>query len=273
MRIDVNYKEKVLLNGSEYAAIKSFFSDHLKFLQNTFDVDIENLYRVRRLADKKPFINISELLYPPESIHHKDRMNNMSSRVLYVSLHEFTAMAETQLNESYISNYFQLTKFSAQRKFKTFRLGTFSELYTNTPRDSEFVESKMNEFFGSPNHDKTIQGYAALECAIADVLYDQEDEYHILSSIMADAIFTVNDSIEAIIYPSVKNRYGTNLAVRKELADRLVVKASFVNMLEDVYSNGFFKYQTVKECTGFFDTRTLEFSDVEKIGDSRCVYR
>ena len=182
-------------------------------------------------------------------------------------------MAETRLDESCINNYFQLTKFSAKMDFKLFKLGQFCELYKEMPRDSEFVKARMTEWFGSPDHDRTVQGYAALECTIADILYDQEDDYHILSSIMADSIFTVNDSIEAIMYPSVKNRYGANLAVKKELADNLEVTASYVNKLEDAYSNGFFKYQTIKECSGFSDGNLLEFSDVEKIGDFRCVYR
>jgi len=208
-----------------------------------------------------------------KNIDHTDRMNNMSSRVLYVSLHEFTAMAETRLDESCINDYFQLTKFSAKREFNVFKLGQFCELYKEMPRDSEFVKDRMNKLLGSPYHDGTVQGYAALECAIADILYDQEDDYHILSSIMADSIFTVNDSIEAIMYPSVKNRYGANLAVKKELADNLEVKVSYVNKLEDVYSNGFFKYQTIKACSGFVDPNLLEFSDVEKIGNFRYVYR
>ncbi|WP_421282771.1 RES family NAD+ phosphorylase [Aeromonas veronii] len=273
LRSDLAYKEKVLSNGNEYEAIKSFFSEHLKFLQYTFSVSIESLYRVRKLSDSTPFIELSELLYPPKSLDHKDRMNNMSSRVLYTSLHEYTAMAETQLGESYINNYFQLTKFSAKRDFQAFKLGQFAELYKEMPRDSDIAKSKMNELFGSPNHDSTVRGFAALECAIADILYDQEDEYHVLSSIMADSIFTVNSSVEAIIYPSVKNRYGVNLALKKELADTLEIKASFVNKLEDVYSNGFFKYQTLKECTGFSESNILEFSDVESPHFFRHVYR
>lgn len=104
--------------------------------------------------------------------------------------------------------------------------------------------------------------YAALECAIAEVLYDQTDNYHILSSIMADAIFTANPIIEAIMYPSVQNRYGINFAINKKLSDELIMKNSFVNKLIDVYRNGFFKYSTVKECIKI-NGNDLVFSTVE----------
>lgn len=271
--VDLDFKEKVLRNEKEYQKIKEFFMYHLGFLRYTFEIDIRYFYRVRKLENQEPFTVRSELLYPSACTQHKDRMNNMSSRVLYVSLHEYTAMAETRVDDSYINNYFQLTKFSANRNIVAFKLGQFSELYKELPRDSELVNAKLQELFGSPHHDGTIQGYAALECAIADVLYSQEDEYHILSSIMADAIFTANGCIEAIIYPSVQNRYGTNLALKKELADNLEIRASFVNKLEDVYSNGFFKYQTIMEFSGFDEAKSMVFSDVRTTGLGRYVYR
>jgi hypothetical protein len=265
--LDIKYKEKVLQNGKEYSYIKKYFEDHLSFLRYTNETTIDRLYRVRKLEDSIPFLEKSELIYPPPNSHHKDRMNNMSSRVLYVSLHEYTAMAETRINNSYIGKYFQLTKFGVNREFTVFKIGEFNTLYKDTPRDSEAFKAKMHHYFGH-SLDSTIEGYAALECAIADILYDQKDDYHILSSIMADAIFTTNPSVEAIMYPSVQNRYGTNLALKKELADELIIKTSLVNKLEDVYRNGFFKYSTLKQIAEIKED-TLIFSDV--VGT--CRYR
>jgi hypothetical protein len=57
--------------------------------------------------------------------------------------------------------------------YKAFKLGQFNELYKNSPRDSELVNAKLTELFGSSDHDGTVKGYAALECAIADILYSQ----------------------------------------------------------------------------------------------------
>lgn len=227
----------------------------------TRKVNIDAFYRVRRLANETPFTQKSELLYPPPSIEHQDRMNNMSSRVLYVSLHEYTAMAETKIDASFINSHFQLTKFSADREITVFSLGDFNNIYKNTPRDSIYFNQAAKHYIGHST-DATIKGYAALECAIAEVLYDQTDNYHILSSIMADAIFTANPIIEAIMYPSVQNRYGINFAINKKLSDELIMKNSFVNKLIDVYRNGFFKYSTVKECIKI-NGNDLVFSTVE----------
>lgn len=258
---NVNYRENVLQNGNSYLEIKEYFTEHLLFLQYTRNINIDAVYRVRRLANETPFMKKSELLYPPPSIKHQDRMNNMSSRVLYVSLHEYTAMAETRIDASFINSHFQLTRFSADREFTVFSLGDFNDIYKNTPRDSIYF-NRAAEHYISHSPETTVKGYAALECAIAEVLYDQTDNYHMLSSIMADAIFTANPKVEAIMYPSAQNRYGTNFAINKKLSDELIIKNSFVNKLIDVYRNGFFKYSTVKECIEINDNN-LVFSTVE----------
>jgi hypothetical protein len=89
---------------------------------------------------------------------------------------------------------------------------------------------------------------------------------------MADAIFTLDNSIEAIIYPSVQNCYGTNLALKK-LADNLEIKASFVNKLKKVYSNEFLEYETIMECTGFDKGQSLVFSEIGTTGSVTYRYR
>lgn len=164
---------------------------------------------------------------------------------------------------------FQLTRFPTEKEISVFRLGMFSELHLNTPRDSEFSKNKMREFFGSEHHDTTVQGHAALECAIADVLYDKNDGYHILSSIMADAIFDDITEVDAIVYPSMQNRYGTNVAIKKDFADTLNIEFTSFNRLDDVFENGFFKYTTLKECSDYSNSDVFILSDV--VG--QCCYR
>jgi len=266
---DNEYKNKILQNEEEYSCIKKYFESIVCFLQYPAQIKVERLYRVRRLDDANPLTKRGQLIYPPPNHQHKDRMNNISFRVLYVSLHEFTAMAEARIDKSYIDSYFQLTRFNINREFTAYKLGQFSELYFDSPRDSEYAKNEMTKSFGSPSHDNTVQGYSALECAIADILYDQKDDYHILSSIMADAIFSINPSIEAIIYPSMQNRYGMNLAIKKDFADDLKISYTSVNQLEEVYSNGFFKYRTIQDCVNTANFNEFFFSKIEGV----CQYR
>lgn len=243
-----NYRNKIINQCGDYQKIKDYLIDFLSLLEYTVDINIKNFYRVRKIDDEKPFSSRKDLIYPEPNPKHNDRMNNTSFRVLYTSLHEFTAMAESRINESFIGKRFQLTRFSMEKQLKAYKLGFFSEKYLNSPRNSDKNEILM-------------MGNSALECAIADILYDQDDGYHIFSSIVADAVFSTNEKIDVIAYPSMQNRYGINLAIKKSCADSLEISYSCMNLLNAVHKNGFFNYTTEMECYVFSDQENFVFNE------------
>jgi len=255
-----SYREDVSSYGKNYEKIKDFFCNFTRYLLYHKEVHFGDFYRVRKSEEKgKPYSSCKDLTYPPDGTRQKNRMNNTSFQVLYTSLNEFTAIAESKLG---YGDSFQLTRFHLDQKMLFYKLGLFSELYFNASRDSSFVKNRMRELFGSFDHDRTIQGYSALEIAMSNILYAKDDNDFILSSILADAIFSSNPSIDAIMYPSVRYRYGTNVAFKKESADKLKKSASFLNNVIKVYDNGFFKYHTTMECHNFSNPDSLEYTIV-----------
>lgn len=264
LRTDEEFLSRVLNHRNEYEAIKRFFVEFAKYLQYSSYITVNGLYRVRKCEGDQPYSSRKELIYPPPCVEHEDRMNNTLFRVLYTSFHEFTAMAETRINDSFIGKYFQLTRFTIDRPIKVFKLGIFSEIHLNSPRDSEFTKKSMEEFFGSQGHDGTMKGFSALECAMADILYGTGDKYYVLSSILADAIFSTNPSVEAIMYPSMQNRFGMNIAIKQQLSELMKVEYSCLNRVEGVYANGFYKYVTVEECTDFSDEEKFEMVNIQE---------
>lgn len=271
LKKDEAYRRGVINLDNNYKNIKKFMNSFCRFLIYKQTVDVSNFYRVRKLKKEEPFYSRKELIYPEPDEKHEDRMNNINFRVLYVSLNEHTAMAETRLNREYINKYFQLTKFSSKKSLSAYKLGIFSEIYFNTPRDSKYTKKNIKDLFGEENiPDRTIQAFSALECAIADILYDKEEGYHILSSIIAEVIFLINPEIDAIMYPSMQNRYGINLAIKKETVDDyLEIEYTTSNKLIKVFPNGFFKYYTKMESLRCDDENNLKFEDVE----GNCTYR
>lgn len=271
LKKDEAYRRGVINLDNNYKKIKKYIHNFCKFLEYKNILDVSNFYRVRKLKNEEPFYSRKELIYPEPDKKHEDRMNNTNFRVLYVSLNEYTAMAETRLNKEYINKYFQLTKFTSKKSLYAYKLGIFSEIYFNTPRDSKYTKKYIEDLFGEENiPDRTIQGLAALECAIADILYDTNDGYHILSSIIAEVIFMLDSKIDAIIYPSMQNRYGINLAIKQETVDDyLEIEYTTSNKLIEVFPNGFFKYFTKKDSLKCDDENNLKFEDVE----GNCTYR
>lgn len=134
------YRHDLLNQGSNYKEIKKYFQAFTRFLQYKFDVNCNAFYRVRRVKGGNPYLSRKDLIYPEPSLEHKDRMNNTSFRVLYASFHEFTAMAESRIDKDFIGKKFQLTRFSANKPLRIYRLGLFGEIYMNSPRDSDDVK-------------------------------------------------------------------------------------------------------------------------------------
>ena len=264
IRDDEKYREAVVNNERQCDAIRQFFSNFTSFLHYEEDVICEGFYRVRRAPEGVPFRAIKDLKYPEASVHHADRMNNISSRILYTSLHEFTAMAECRIAADFVGQKFQLTKFQIDRNFKAYRLGHFGRLYLDTPRDSVQFFDGAEKLLGSGAGERAIQGYSALEMALGNILYGQDDGYHILSSILADSIFLENPRLDAIIYPSLQNRYGTNVAFNKRTADYLKVKYTCLNRLDEVYANGFYRYSTELECEDYTSPDGLTYKKTDE---------
>jgi hypothetical protein len=266
---DDSYRLDILNHGQQYGVLKNYLTKFVSFLRYSEEASCSTFYRVRKSENGEPYPSVKDLKYPDPDVNHEDRMNNTSFRVLYTSLHEFTAMAESRINDSFLGKNFQLTRFSAAKPLKVYRLGLFSELYLNNPRDSELVRNKTEKLLGSGDHDRTIQGYSALEVALSNILYDQENGYHILSSILADVIFSTDNNIEAIMYPSMQNRYGTNVAFNQKSADALHISYSTMNRITAIHKNGFFRYVTEMECIDFSTPENLVYTLVAP----RTTYR
>ena len=265
IKYDTSYQTDIINHGKNYDNLKKYFQKFVRFFRYSTEVKVDFVYRVRKCDINEPFTSRKDLIYPEPSKTQKDRMNNARFRVLYVSLNEYTAIAESRMNHDYINKYFQLTRFAVNKPLKVFKLGRFSELYLNTPRDSTMYKNELEQMFGSEYQDTTVQGYSALECAILDILYSTDKNSYILSSILADVIFTENKNIDAILYPTMQNRYGINLAIKKEFVDEyLTISYSNLNKLIDVYSHGFYKYNTIEECIKIEDENNLKFLKVNE---------
>lgn len=260
---DEGLRLDLLKPGPSYHQTKSNFQRFTSFLRYTRKMEGGSFYRVRRSETGEPYTSRKDLIYPEPNIEHKDRMNNTSFRVLYTSFHEFTAMAESRLAGDYIGNKFQLTRFSTAKEISYYQLGVFSEVYLNSPRHSKQVNEYLGQMLGGAASDRVVKGFSALECAIADVLYGNDDDYHVLSSIMADAILTDNPTIDAIAYPSMQNRYGINFAFTKTFADSLKIEYSVLNKLTAVYEGGYFDYVSEFECLDFPADDGYLFKSVE----------
>lgn len=268
-----DFKESLLTDSEEYKEVKRYFKILCSYLMYRCDSIKQgtNFYRVRPLGLDEEVTSKSGLLYPTLDVATSGRMNNKIFNVMYTSFNEFTACMETGIFKKKIGDRFQLTRFKSNRDLGVYRLGTFSEIYFNLPRDSEAFNAKM-EYYKIPSQ-STLKGFSALENLLLGVLYSKDDSSYLLSSILAHAIFEKNEEyspnrIDAILYPSQQSTHGINLAFKTSVADELEVTFTCLNKLEKKYTNKMIKYYTLKECMEITSDEIL-YDDVK----SNCIWR
>jgi hypothetical protein len=267
IREDASYREAIDSQRGQYQEIKEYFEFQVRFLRYFHVILPSPFYRIRKIESHVDhYFKVSDLIYPKAEIVKSERMNNASFRVLYTSLNEMTAMSEARLYETSIGQKFHLTQFKSVRDIKAYSIGDFSRAHLNLPRKSEYYKDFCLRYLGDSNVDQIVQGYAALECALYKVLYNTDEYSYLLSSLLADAIFSAHDSIEAISYPTQQTPFGVNIAFRQGVADELKIENSYVNELTNIYSNGFYSYTTLKRCSNFSTPEHLLFENVEPNG-------
>jgi hypothetical protein len=244
-------KEEIIENYNKGRYIKNIeFDDLIKYLRYTFKLcsdDIHYFYRVRKIDKSKddfPFNNRGDLIYPKDQ--DINRMNLKGEQILYTSINPMTAMAEAKLEEG---DYFQLTKFKLVKDVTYYELGIFSELYFN------FTSIKVRDdyfkgFTGEIGFDENLVKFnSALEVFLCDLLYDKNEnsskyETYIIPAHISKNIFECLN-VQAIKYPTVLNRYGTNFIFNKIGTEFLKIDETMVLMIEKKYSAGFYTFKTL----------------------------
>lgn len=243
--------------------IKKWMGHYIRFLNYTSEIKSEDFvcYRVRKSELDTPFFNTSDLIYPPKDKNKMGRMNSNETIVLYTSLNEFTAISESRIEKD---DYFQLTKFKIEKIMKVYHIGMFSDLLFNYPRDTDKTKKKIQKLAPSCS-DVAIKEFAALECALMDTFYCSSKQSYLLSSFIAESIFLEFQDVDAIMYPTMLNKFGINFAIKKEFVDNhMKINHSFLNCLVEAYSNGFYKYNTKYELEEFLNDGKLKFTEVKE---------
>ncbi len=174
-----------------------------------------------RIIDGDIYQNLSDLDFPPPELAKAGRLNNLGSPCFYISQRMETALAEVGAKEGRLV---QLAGFRINNEFPL-RLAVIGE-YAN-------VQKNGYMHFAGDDPDMTI-------ARILNAMPRQEANKHIyidqfLASILADPNASGNGYLfsralgqsiysrieaEGIVYPSVKDRGGFNIAVKAEPSDQ-----------------------------------------------------
>ena len=173
-----------------------------------------NIFWRARIANERPWSGIAEMGYPPASAVRPGRLNDEQSPCFYAATRESTALAEISVQPG---NFVQIAGFRV--KLETpLRIAVVGELYHvhkmgylrligADPRRS--MSRYLNEI-GLDRGERVLYIDAFLASLLADANVNQTD--YMLSRAVASMIYR-NAEIDGIIFPSVRDLYGMNLAL------------------------------------------------------------
>ncbi len=174
-----------------------------------------------RIVENEFYPNVSDLDYPPAQFARLGRLNDHGSPCFYVSARRETAIAEVGATEGQLV---QLAGFRIKNESPV-RLAVIGE-YANVQkngymhfagRDPDMAIAKILNSLPRKEALKRIY----IDKFFASVLADKNasENGYMFSRALGQAIYS-RVSAEGIVYPSVKDHGGFNIAVRAEPSDR-----------------------------------------------------
>lgn len=181
--------------------------------ENTF-------YRVRKNdTDLRLFKDVDDVKYPPSTYTRSGRMNHTGQAIFYAANNEFTACAETYVDES---DWFHITTYRPKTILNVRCIGDLTDLLEgrkliieNESYDAAYV-SILNSL---PDRTKTAV------CAIEEFIFTWmsscgEKNYNVTAAIANE--YMRLQHCDGLLYRSVKFENGINYAIKAEIYDQVI---------------------------------------------------
>lgn len=257
-------KTRAILRESEPAIISRKLSDILSFykiLNFSFGYNWP-LWRIRKCASSHGYGNLRDLSHPPTEQTQLGRLNNDYNPLLYTSINKFTAITEVAASEG---DYLHIVGY-AIRSDEKLRCAIVGELF-NTHRSgnaktSEKLTSELNRLLNASDY-RAARSWVFLDAFLADLLSDKNANAtgYLHTRAIADFIFS-QPFIDAIYYPSVVLENGVNVAIKPDVAARLLdVKGTSVIRINQKFDYGIYDFQVVRNSSGYLPDGTIRWQD------------
>lgn len=177
-------------------------------------------WRARRI-ENDVYPNVSDLDYPPPEIAKQGRLNDIGVPCFYVAARKETALAEIGASEGQLV---QLAGFRVlnESPIRLAVIGEYSNVQKNgymhfAGRDPDMTIAKILN--AMPRQEALKKIY--IDKFFSSVLADQAaaENGYMFSRALARSIYS-RISADGIVFPSVKDRGGFNVAIQAEPSDR-----------------------------------------------------
>ena len=219
-------------------------------------------WRARQISEK-PYLNLSELDYPPANLAKTGRLNDINEPCFYISAREETALAEVEAQDGQL---IQLAGFRIlnEAPIRLAVIGEFSNVQKNgymrfPGQDPDMVIA--NILNGMPHQAALTKLY--IDRFFAHVLSDPNASKngYLFCRALRHSIYSINPS-SGIVFPSVKDSGGFNLAIKAEASDQSFQNvACVVVKINKIRKFGMIEFDIVQSALHLDDNNNFIWKD------------
>ena len=210
-------------------------------------------FRARLVEKGEPYSHVSEISYPPKDFAKVGRVNEEGQPFLYLSFNASTALSEIKAMEGDVIQLSQFVPIS--RSPRVLMIGEYSRISRGNnsffpdivPYVSQVLKSLQEK---SPAH---VNCFLYPDLFFDEILKmpDASVSNYIHSRILARLLLDEPHNLEGIMYHSVANAGGFNVALPADKADSLLrFDHTILVRIKNVFSYGIYDYEAVQMSRG-----------------------
>lgn len=208
-----------------------------------------NTYWRARVAGPEPWPTIADMGYPPQHVAKCNRLNDAGSPCFYGATREVTALCEIAVDAG---QYVQLAGFRVFDE-TPIRIAVIGELFhvykTGYLRlvgtDPDGAINRAINSYDRPHAESLLFIDAFLASLLADA--SARDKDYMLSRAIAAMIYR-DEKVDGIMFPSVRDNLGMNIALRAGSFDeKLHAVCCFHARIKRIRPFGFIGYEVLRE--------------------------
>lgn len=247
------------------------FITHLVNMHPILSIDWsgQDLARVRKLAPSQIISSVADVVWPENRSPSPGRIHVEGHPVVYLATSKDTALRETHVEDDTVA----LAYFSPMPD-ASIRLCPIGEitLILRQGKGQVVKQEFAQEFLGFLNHcpKEQLRAVAIADAFLCELLTHSSNDYR-LTSLVPQAIFHKNDSIDAFLYPSQMQMAGTNIAIRRDRFWNTWGLTSVSRAKTTHLGAGFYKLSEVSQVNGIYTDGALQWADEIANDESRLA--
>ena len=229
----------------------------------------QTLFRVRAINSTDKICSVNDVIWPQTLNPKPGRLHVDGHSVVYLATSRETALREVEVENGLVT----LAAFSPTPNvsMRVCPIGEIAQILrtgvgvTIQKKDAALLSKLIN---ACPIEKGKAIGIA--DAFLFELLTSDSFDYD-LTSLVSQAILSKNDAIDAFLYPSCMQPFGTNIAIRRDRFWSKYGVTSVSRAKASHLASGFFRFSEIEQVEGIYNSGKFLWAKEQATEESRLL--